>query len=83
MIRPHLNYIDFVIDSASADRIRKLDNLPKKAVCRIEYSLAPESRKHIETLVEKYEIEDLKNRHKKNLVTTMHTQSTLNGNQRT
>ena len=37
MIRPHLDYIDFTIDSGSADRIQKLDNLQKKAVRRIEY----------------------------------------------
>ena len=81
MIRPHLDYIDFVIDSASTDRIRELDNLQKKAVHRIEYSLAPENRKHIETLLNKYNIEELKTRRKKNLVKIMHIQSTWNRNQ--
>ena len=65
MIRLHLDYIGLVIDSASADRIRKLDTLQKKAVLRIEYFLAPENRKHIETLLDKYKIEDLKTRQKK------------------
>ena len=27
MIRPHLDYIDFVVESGSADRVRKIDNL--------------------------------------------------------
>ena len=30
MIRPHLDYIDFVIDSGSADKVQRLDNLNKK-----------------------------------------------------
>ena len=34
MIRPHLDYMDFVVDSGSADRVQKLDNLQKKALCR-------------------------------------------------
>ena len=29
MVRPHLDYIGFVVDSSSMDRIKKLDN-PKK-----------------------------------------------------
>ena len=64
MIRPHLDYIDYVIDSGSADRIQKLNNLQKKAIRRIEYSLAPENRTNIETLQEEYNIEDLKLRRK-------------------
>ena len=31
MVRPHLDYIDFVVDSGSADRIQRLDDLQKKA----------------------------------------------------
>ena len=31
MIRPYLDYIDFVVESESADRIRRLDNLQKKS----------------------------------------------------
>ena len=36
MIRPHLDYIDFVVDSGSSDRVQKLDRLKKKALRRIE-----------------------------------------------
>ena len=32
MIRPHLDYIDFVVDSGTADRIKKLDRLQNKAI---------------------------------------------------
>ena len=37
MIRPHLDYIDFGVDSSASDRILKLDRLQDKAVRRIEY----------------------------------------------
>ena len=30
MIRPHLDYIDYVVDSGTADRISKLDRLQKR-----------------------------------------------------
>ena len=75
MIRPHLDYIDFTIDSGSADRIQKLDNLQKKAVRRIEYCLNPANRQNIETLMEKYNIESIRLRRKKNLAKIMYTQS--------
>ena len=82
MIRPHLDYIDYVIDSGSAERIRKLDNLQKKAIGRIEHSLAPENRKKIEILQEEYNIEDLKLRRKRNLDTIIHAQSSTNKNRK-
>ena len=75
MIRPHLDYIDFVVDSGSADRIRNLDTLQKKAVRRIEYCTDPEIRQGSEVLMEKYKIEDLKLRRKRNMVKIMHAQS--------
>ena len=31
MIRPHLDYIDFVVDSGSSDRVQKLDRLKKNS----------------------------------------------------
>ena len=30
MIQPHLDYIDFVVDSRSSDRVQKLDRIKKK-----------------------------------------------------
>ena len=82
MIRPHLDYIDYVIDSGSTDRIQKLDNLQRKAIRRIEYSLAPENRKKVEILQEEYNIEDLKLRRKRNLVKIMHAQSATDINRK-
>ena len=77
MIRPHLDYIDFVIESGSADRINKLNNIQKKAIRRIEYCVTPENRIEIKTLQEKYDIEDLNLRRKRNIVKIMYAQSTL------
>ena len=71
MIRPHLDYIDFVIDSGSADRIQKLDTLQKKAIRRIEYCPLPANRKDIVTLQKLYKIEPLRLRRKRNLVKIM------------
>ena len=79
MIRPHLDYIDFVIDSGSADRIKKLDTLQRKAIRRIEYCTLPEKRKDIDLLQVDYKIEPLKLRRQRNLVKIMYTQS-LEGN---
>ena len=82
MIRPHLDYIDYVIDSGSADGIQKLDNLQRKAIRRIEYSLAPENRKKVEILQDEYNIDDLKLRRKRNLVKIMHAQSATDINRK-
>ena len=72
----HLDYIDFVVDSGSADRIRNLDKLQKKALRRIEYCINPENRQDTEVLMGKFKIEDLKLRRKRNMVKIMYTQST-------
>ena len=74
MIRPHLDYIDFVVDSGSADRVQKLDNL-RKATRRIEYCMIPENRHDINVLYEKYNIESLRLRRKRNLAKIMYSQS--------
>ena len=60
MVRPRMDYIDFVIDSSSADRIKNLDNLQKKALRRIEYCMIKENRLDYPLLQEKHNIEDLK-----------------------
>ena len=75
MIRPHLDYVDFVVDSGSADRIKKLDTLEKKAIRRIEYCINVTNRQETNMLREKYKIEDLKLRRKRNLVKIMYHQS--------
>ena len=65
MIRPHLDYIYFVVESGSADRIKKLDTFQKKAIRRIEYCMVPENRQSIDVYLEKYKIESLHLRQKK------------------
>ena len=57
MIRPHLDYIDFVIES---DRVKRINNIKKKAIRRIEYCVVPENRSDVKLLQEKYGIENLK-----------------------
>ena len=73
MIRPHLDYIDFVVDSSSTDRVKKLDSLKKKALRRIEYNMNPQDRKDYQILQDEYKIEDLRLRRKRNLVKIIHT----------
>ena len=57
MIRPHLDYIDFVIDSGTTDRIKILDRLQAKAVRRIEYCFDKNSRTEIVVLQKEFNIE--------------------------
>ena len=74
MIRPHLDYIDFVIDSGSADRIQKIDNLQNKAIRRIEYCMDTENRQDKKKLSDEYKI-NLRLRQKRNLVKIIYSQS--------
>ena len=77
MIRPHLNYIDFVIDSSSADRVKKLDTLQNKALRRIEYCMIKENRLEYSVLQTKYNIEDLRLHRDRNLIKIMHAKSPM------
>ena len=77
MIRPHLDYIDFVIDSSSADRVKRLDTLQNKALRRIEYCPIKENRLDYSILQKKYNIEELRLRRKRNLVKIIHARSPL------
>ena len=38
MMRPHLEYIDFIIESGGKERVTKIDKLQDKALRRIEFS---------------------------------------------
>ena len=80
MIRPHLDYVDYVIDSGSADRVHNLDKLQKKAMRRIEYCTLPANRKNIDTLQDLYKVEPLRLRRKRNLVKIMFTESQKDDN---
>ena len=39
MIRPHLEYVDFIIDSGSKSIISRIDRLQERALCRIDFFL--------------------------------------------
>ena len=75
MIQLHLDYIDFVVDSGSSDRVQKLDRLKKKALRRIVYCINPEDRQDTDVFMVKYNIEELRLRRKRNLVKIMYMQS--------
>ena len=75
MIKPHMDYIDFVVESSSSDRINKLDKLQNKAIRRIEYCVDPIKRLDIEELHVKYKIEKLALRRKRNLMKIIHKHS--------
>ena len=72
MIRPHMDYIDFVVDSSTTEYISKLDRLQNKAIRRIEYCAIKEQRKDTEFLHAKYNLELLHLGRKRNLVEIIH-----------
>ena len=70
MVRPHLDYIDFLVDSGSADRIKKLNKLQEKATRRIEYCKKKKKKSIFHNPI----------RGEKNLVKIMYSQSTNDQN---
>ena len=75
MIRPYLEYIDFVIESSTKEKIDRIDNLQRKALRRIEYCNNPEERKTYEELGGIYKIEKLCVRRKRSLLRMMYIAS--------
>ena len=75
MIRPHLDYIDFVVDSGTSDRIQKLDRLQGKVIRRIEYCFDKNHRKELDVLQGEFNIEPLPLRRNRNLVKIVHKTS--------
>ena len=75
MIRPHLDYIDFVVDSGSVNRISQLDKLQNEAIRRIEYCINPDKRKEMGELHVCYNIEKLTTRRKRNLLKIIYKES--------
>ena len=74
MIRPHLEYGDFIIESSNVGNIDKLERLQEKCLRLSEYQ-APAKRKEMSMLKIKFRIEDLKIRRKRSLLRLMHNQS--------
>ena len=75
MIRPHLEYIDYVIDSCTKDKIDKIDKLENRALRRIEYCLRPDLRLEYLKLRMKYNIEQLEIRRERSLLRIMYDMS--------
>ena len=72
MIRPHMDYIDFVVESGTSEKISRLDRLQEKALRRIEYCVDPTERKSYDVLQKEFNIEPLSLRRKRNLVNIVH-----------
>ena len=56
MIRPHLEYVDFIIESGSKGLVTKNDRLQERALCRIEFSYSAENKKSYDELQSLYGI---------------------------
>ena len=75
MIRPYMDYGDFIIDSALSTKIDKLDRLQDRILRLIEYCPVTENKKDINVLYRDYNIEPLKTRRKRNILKIMYDQS--------
>ena len=63
MIMPHYDYVDFVIDSATAEKTKTLEKLHKRAIRIIEYTMDHECKKPYTELYTKYNLTSLYQRH--------------------
>ena len=75
MIRPYLEYVDFVTESSTKEKIDRIDILQRKALRRIEYCNNPEDRQTYDELGCKYNIEKLSVRRKRSLLCIMYIES--------
>ena len=75
MIRPHLEYVDFVVESGSKNMISKFTSLQERALRRIEACDMAENKKSYSELENKYDIENLFQRRERNLLNLMFGQS--------
>ena len=75
MIRPHLEYGDFLIDSANQKCIDKIDRLQDRIVRVIEYEPLSKNRKELANLKLSIGVEDLLVRRNRSLLRLMYFQS--------
>ena len=68
MIRPYMDYGDFVVDSAHISKVDKLDRIQERIVRLIEYCPLRENREDINVLLKRYNLESLRNRRKRSLL---------------
>ena len=74
MIRPHLEYSDFLIDSANQACIDKVEGLQERIFRVIEYQSLSINCKEISNLKTSLSIENLSVRHKRSLLRLMYIQ---------
>ena len=73
MIRPLIEYVEFIVDSGSKCLVSKLDRFQERALHRIEYCKQPENRRSYVELGKLYDIETLHVR--KGILRLMYSQS--------
>ena len=69
LVRPHLEYCDFLIDSSLKKHIEKFDNVQKRALRTINYGRGP-NKTYAETMRE-YDVQPLLHRRKEHLLMNM------------
>ena len=75
MIRPYLEYVDFVTESSTKEKVERIDKLQDKAIRCIEYCNNPEDRESYEVLERKYKMEKLCVKRKRSLLRMMYIAS--------
>ena len=75
MIRPHLEYVDFIVESGSKSAVSKFTRLQERALRRIEYCSITENRRSYIELERQFNIENLGIR--RNLLYQMYDQSKM------
>ena len=71
MIIPHMEYVDFVVESGSKKLASRLDRLQERALRKIEYCKIPGNRKEYSAPELEYNIETLSKRRHRNLLRYM------------
>ena len=79
MILPHMEYGDFIVDSANQKSISKLDTLQVKAIRLTEYRTYGH-RQEISKLMDFFGLEKLEIRRNRSLLRLMYNQSKVNSN---
>ena len=68
IMRPHLEYVDFIVESGSKIAISKFKRLQERALRRTEYCSIAENRKPYVELEQQFDIENLGKRRNRNLL---------------
>ena len=80
MIRPHMEYGDFVVESAYQSNISKLDKLQEKNIRLAEYQNCYLKKKDMSILQQTFAIVNLDVRRKRSLLRLMYIESNSNRN---